>query len=293
MYITYLKLFLSALFWGSSAIVGKLLFKEFLPSQVIFIRFALASIFLSFLIFVVKREPLYVSIKGHFKLIILGIIGVTLCYYFYIKGLYLSSALNAGLIESTIPLITLLLAIIIQEEKFRLLNTIGFILAYLGVVIIITKLDFNTIKNSTYNIGDIYLLISTLCFGIYNILVKKFKFNNIDNGQKLFFIFFYGSIFLLPWLYQDLTSGNLTWNLSFLNIFYILILSLGASVIAYIFFNEGIEKIGASKASSFINLVPIITIILAIIFLKEIPSLSQIIGIITILSGVYLSNFNK
>ena len=157
------------------------------------------------------------------------------------------------------------------------------------MVIIVTKLDLNLIKNSTYNIGDIYLLISTLCFGIYNILVKKLTFSKITQSQKLFYIFLYGSILLLPWLYIDSLSQKLNWNLSILNLVYVLILSLGASVLAYVFFNEGIEKIGASKASNFINLVPIITILFAVIFLKEIPDESQIIGMLTILTGIYIS----
>lgn len=289
MYNVYLKLLLSALFWGSSAVVGKLLFDMLTPSQVIFLRFSIASVILGFSIFIIKKETVKISFTEHIKLFLLGGIGISLCYYFYIKGLFYSSAVNAGLIEATIPLVTLFIAVLIKEEKFNLLDTIGFITAYLGVVIIVTKLDLNLIKNSTYNIGDIYLLISTLCFGVYNILVKKLTFAKITQSQKLYYIFLYGSILLLPWLYFDSLSQNLNWNLSILDIVYILILSLGASVLAYVFFNEGIEVIGASKASNFINLVPIITIIFAIIFLNEILDKSQIIGMLTILTGVYIS----
>lgn len=289
MYNIYIKLFFSVLFWGSSAVVGKLLLDVLLPSQVIFLRFSIASIILGFSIFIIKKQSTKISFIEHIKLISLGSIGVSLCYYFYIKGLFYSSALNAGLIEATIPLVTLLIAVLIREEKFNLLDTLGFIVAYIGVVIIVTKLDLNLIKNSTYNIGDIYLLISTLCFGIYNILVKKLTFSKITQSQKLFYIFLYGSILLLPWLYIDSLSQKLNWNLSILNLVYVLILSLGASVLAYVFFNEGIEKIGASKASNFINLVPIITILFAVIFLKEIPDESQIIGMLTILTGIYIS----
>ncbi len=293
MFNIYLKLFFSALFWGSSAVVGKLLFKSLLPSQVIFLRFFIAFLLLGLFIIFIKKQTLKISLSEHFKLLTLGLVGVTICYIFYIKGLFFSSALNAGLIEATIPLVTLFLAVILKEEKFNLLSALGFVIAYTGVVIIVTKLDINLIKTLNFNIGDIYLLISTFAFGIYNILIKKMNFSNINQNQKLFYIFLYGSIFLIPWIYIDSQLDKLNWTLSILEIFFVLVLSLGASVLAYIFFNEGIEKIGASKASSFINLVPIITIFLAIIFLKEIPNRSQIIGAIIILLGVYIAQQPK
>ncbi len=293
MYSIYLKLFFSALFWGSSAVVGKLLFESLLPSQVIFLRFFIAFLLLGIFIVFIRKQSISLSIFEHFKLALLGLIGVTVCYIFYIKGLFFSSALNAGLIEATIPLVTLFLAVILKEEKFNLLSALGFIIAYIGVVIIVTQLNLNLIKTLNFNIGDIYLLVSTLAFGVYNILIKKINFSNINQNQKLFYIFFYGSIFLLPWLYNDSQSNKLNWSLSMLEIFFVLVLSLGASVLAYMFFNEGIEKIGASRASSFINLVPIITIIFAIFFLREIPNKSQIIGAIIILLGVYIAQKPK
>jgi len=287
----YIKLVLAAFFWASSAIAGKLILETFLPSQITFLRFGVATIILVFFIFFKKEKP-SISLQEHFKLALLGIVGVSLCYYFYFRGLNLSSALNAGLIEATIPLITLAISIGIKEEKFNIKSSIGFALAYIGVAIVITKLDFYIIVNSKYNIGDLLLLMSTFCFGIYNVLVKKLNFTFYSQKIKLFYIFMYGSIALIPSLYFDSLHVKLNWNFSLYNTILILLLSLGASVLAYIFFNEGIKNLGASKASSFINLVPILTIILAIVILKEPLSLAQFIGSIAILFGVYISQQN-
>lgn len=288
MHTIYVKLVLAAFFWASSAIAGKLMLETFLPSQITFLRFGFATIILIFFIFFEKEKP-SISLHEHIKLALLGVVGVSLCYYFYFRGLNLSSALNAGLIEATIPLITLAISIGIKEEKFNIKNSIGFALAYIGVIIVVTKLDFSVIANSKYNIGDLLLLISTLCFGIYNILVKKLNFSFHSQKIKLLYIFMYGSIALTPWLYFDSLHVKLNWDFSLYNTILILLLSLGASVLAYIFFNEGIIKLGASKASSFINLVPILTIILAIVILRESLSLAQSIGSIAILFGVYIS----
>ena len=67
--------------------------------------------------------------------------------------------------------------------------------------------------------------------------------------------------------------------------------ALGASVLAYVFFNQGIQAIGASRASSFINLVPVITAGLAFILLGERPDFSQLLGSAVILLGVSLSQY--
>jgi len=76
---------------------------------------------------------------------------------------------------------------------------------------------------------------------------------------------------------------------SLYNLGFILFLSLGSSVLAYLFFNEGIKQLGASKASGFINYVPIITIVLSLVILRETPVSSQCIGAAIVLSGIYLS----
>jgi len=287
----YIKLILAAFFWASSAIAGKLMLEIFHPSQVTFLRFGVATLILVIFVLLEKKRTT-ISLREHLKLAILGIVGVSLCYYFYFEGLNLSSALNAGLIEATIPLITLAISIGIKEEKFNVKNSVGFALAYLGVIIVVTNLDFSVIANSNYNMGDLLLLISTVCFGIYNILVKKLDFSFVSQKVKLLYIFMYGSIALLPWVYFDSLHVELHWDFSLYSIALILVLSLGASVLAYIFFNEGIKELGASRASSFINLVPILTIILAIAILKESLSLAQAIGSVAILLGVYISQKN-
>ncbi len=241
----YIKLIISAFFWGSSAIAGKILFKVSCPSQVSFLRFFLAFCFIGFFLLIKRKYFVFVSFSEHLKLAILGVVGIALCYYFYFKGLYLSSAFNAGIIESTIPLITLFISVMVGEEKFELANTIGFIIAYIGVIIIVTKMDLSIIINSNYNFGDVLLLLSTLCFGIYNVLVKKFHFKFKSQYMKLLLIFMYGSIAIFFWLIVDLQTTSMVWDFSLLEIVAILVLSLGASVLSYIFFNHGISKLGS------------------------------------------------
>ena len=95
----------------------------------IFLTFIILKLFL-----LIKRKHFAeVTFIAHVRLAVLGIVGIALFYYFYFKGLYYSSAFNAGLLEATIPLVTLGISVLIGEEAFGIENTIGFIIAYIGV----------------------------------------------------------------------------------------------------------------------------------------------------------------
>jgi drug/metabolite transporter (DMT)-like permease len=73
--------------------------ESLLPSQVTFLRFFIAFVILGIFILVIKQYKVKISLFEHIKLAILGFVGIALCYYFYFKGLYYSTAFNAGLIE--------------------------------------------------------------------------------------------------------------------------------------------------------------------------------------------------
>ncbi|MFY1635016.1 DMT family transporter [Solwaraspora sp. WMMB335] len=292
--LTYTALCAAAFFWGGSAIAGKLLLGSTLPASVTFSRFAGAAILL-LLVCLVMRLRLRVSLREHAQFAVLGIVGVTLCYYFYFEGLARSTAINAALAEATIPLVTLALSVAARRERSSSWQTAGFIVSYLGVVLIITRMDWRVVAESRYNVGDLLLIASTLCFGLYNFLLRWFA-PRATSMVQTYYIFAYGSLALVPWLFlsngalRDLgRMPGLPGDLLAAAVF----MCVGSSVLAYVFFNHGIETIGASKASSFINLVPVITIVLAIALLREIPSAAQIVGGVVVLAGVYLANRAK
>lgn len=234
-----------------------------------------------------------IDLQTHFRMFITAMFGVTLCYYFYFNGLNNSSAFNAGIIEATIPLITLLIAAMSGMERVRSWQLIGLIIAYLGVALTITGGDWHILSVAAYHRGDILLLISTLCFGIYNVLIKRWVIV-LSGMVRMFYLFFYGSMAFVPWVLNDcyhlhglVYSGM---HISAISILSMAFMSIGGSVLAYLFFNQGIDAIGATKAASFINLVPFITVFLSVVVLKEPAGSLKWAGALIILSGVMLSN---
>jgi|GEM_PF-1006435 len=288
----YITLLLSAFFWGGSAIAGKFSLAIFFPSTVTFLRFFIAAIII--LIFLKnKKQLMVIDPVMHLKMFITAIFGVTLCYYFYFKGLNSSSAFNAGIIEATIPLITLLFAALSGMEHVKAWQLIGLFIAYLGVTITITGGDLNILSVAAYHKGDILLLISTLCFGVYNVLIKRWTMP-LSGMARMFYLFIYGSIAFVPWVIIDFYDFHgfiyPNMHISVISILSILFMSIGGSVLAYLFFNQGIEAIGATKAASFINVVPFITVLLSVFVLKEPAGPLKWAGAVIIMSGVMLSN---
>jgi drug/metabolite transporter (DMT)-like permease len=289
--VTYAALCAAAFFWGGSAIAGKLLLDSMLPASVTFSRFAGAAVVL-LVVCLTMRMRMRVTLREHAHFAVLGVVGVTLCYYFYFEGLARSTAINAALAEATIPLVTLGLTVVAGRERSSRWQAAGFLLSYLGVVLIVTRMDWRVVAEARYNTGDLLLIASTVCFGLYNFLLRGFA-PQATPLVRTYYIFAYGSLALLPWLL--LTNGavddlrrlpGLPADLLFSAVF----MCVGSSVLAYVFFNHGIETIGAAKASSFINLVPVITIVLAIAVLREIPTTAQIVGGLVVLGGVYVAN---
>ncbi len=288
----YITLSLSAFFWGGSAIAGKYALVVFVPSIVTFLRFFIAAAII-FILIKDKRKLIHIGLITHLRMFITAIFGVTLCYYFYFNGLNGSSAFNAGIIEATIPLITLLIAAMSGMEHVKPWQLTGLIVAYLGVTITITGGDLEILSAASYNAGDIMLLISTLCFGIYNVLIKRWIIP-LPGMIRMFYLFFYGSIAFLPWVLTDAYQlrsycypGK---EITLISISSLLFMSIGGSVLAYLFFNQGIDEIGATKAASFINLVPFITVLLSVFVLKEPAGIFKWLGAVVIISGVMLSN---
>jgi len=212
---------------------------------------------------------------------------VTLCYFFYCQGLYASTAFNAGLIEATVPLVTLAFAVVSRRERLHLVRAFGFAVACLGIVVIVARGNPQNLITMSFNRGDMLLLLSTVCFGAYNVLTRAFTSDTPDTVRTLY-IFLYGTIGLVPWLLRDWATEGTLLHPTIRGVAATIFLAAGSSVLAYVFFNEGVRLLGASRASGFINLVPVATAVLAMAVLRELPTVAEEGGAVMVLLGVAL-----
>lgn len=207
-------------------------------------------------------------------------------------GLTTTTATNAFIINSSIPILILILSYIIFKQQTTKIQTLGIVLSTLGVLYLILQGDISNILSLSFNSGDLWILSSSFSWALYSIFVK-YRPIELTNFEFISTIVLLGFIILLPiYLYQGYSLDHELYLVStyYLEFGYV---SIFASIASYYLWNQGVKEIGANKTGQFTHLMPIFGTILAYIFLDEILKVYHIIGIIFIAVGIYLTLFKN
>lgn len=269
--------------WGVTFVSTKQLLRAYTPEELLVYRFFLATLVI---LLIPPIKISFTKLKEEMLFALLGLFGITLYYWFENIALHYTYATNVGLITSTIPIWTALLAhFLLKDEKFSIDFIIGFLLSISGIALIL--LNGKMLKLNP--LGDFLAILTTFCFAIYSVLLRKIK----GNYSQLYIakkIFLYGYIFIVPLAIGFKIPLPKISSLDNLTIFNFLFLSLIASVLCFIFWNKAISLIGAVKPSNYIYYIPIITMISAYFILEERITLVMLTGGILVFLGVYFNN---
>ena len=259
---------LAALFcilvWGTTFISTKVLLREFSPVEILFYRFLLgyAALWIAcprFLRLTDRRQEVLFALAG--------LCGVTL--YFLLENIALTYtfASNVGVIVAISPFFAGLLAFwLLRAERPGLNFFLGFVAAMLGIGLISfsgsTQLRLNPV-------GDVLAVLAGLSWAGYSILTRKlmaFGYNSLLVTRRCFF---YGLLFMLP----ALPFMEFAWRperlADFSNATNLLFLGLGASALCFVAWTFAIQRLGAVKSCVYIYLVPVVTVITAVLVLHE------------------------
>ena len=280
----HLTALMTILIWGTTFIATKMLLLEFKPIEILFFRFTLGYITLWILF---PRYFAWQGFKHEFMFLCAGLCGVT-CYFLCENiALTYTTASNVGIITNLVPIFTAILAIFfIKSEKPGGNFYFGCLIAIIGVGLISFNGKFVLSVNP---LGDLLAVFACLFWAYYSILTQKCS----NDGYHIILLtrrfFFYGLILMLPALYLF----NFEWELSRFthpaNLFNILFLGVGASAICFVSWNYAVKLVGAVKISIYIYLIPILTIIAAILILNEPFTWITAVGSLLTLCGVILS----
>ena len=269
--------------WGTTFISTKVLLNVFNPVEILFLRFILGLIVL-YLIYPKKLETK--GLKEEKFFIIAGLCGV--CLYYLLENIALSYtyASNVSVILSVAPIFTAILSkIYFKDNSLKISFFIGFILAILGICLI----SFNGGEVSFGPKGDILSILAAITWAIYSICTQKigeFGYNTIQCTRR---IFIYGTLFMLPSLLIYDFNISLSDFSNIAVILNLLFLGVGASAICFVTWNLAVKYIGPVKASVYIYVAPIITVVVAFIVLGEKMSKMAILGTVLILIGLIVS----
>lgn len=283
----YFQVFFAVFVWGSSFVFTKILVHEISPLSIVTFR---ALIGIVTLIFLTKSDikPADLKFGNIYKIFILAVLGVGLQQYIQAYSLIYTEANHAGWLIATTPIIVAVLSVIFGE-RIGLSKTIAFALGFIGTILVVFS------KSSLINLsllpstkGDLIFLISALTWAWYVIGVNRW-FKKSKQTKITTITMLVAMLSLLPiWL----VSGRFyeIYNISMKGFFCLAYLGILSSGFGYMFWNNGVEKLGPVKTSYFLYLEPFATLITSYIFLGEDISLTVISGGILILFGVYIIN---
>jgi drug/metabolite transporter (DMT)-like permease len=279
----------TALFWSGAFITGKMAVVEFPPFALTFFRFLFALPFIFCLLYGREKEKWLPKGKQWIPLIILGIVGTFFYHVLFFSALRYTTAINSSLIGATNPVLTTLMAVLFFNESLTKKRLIGIIFSFSGVFLIVTNADWQLISTFSFNPGDVLMFIAVLSWALYALLSRSYMLKySLSPLMVTSYTFLICVLISIPFVIGENPATYLhkTSVYGWLSILY---MSLFASVLGYLIQLFAIEKIGASRAAVFVNLVPIFTIIQSVFILGESFTLFKCIGALSIIIGVYLA----
>lgn len=282
----YLLLSLASLFWAGNIVLGRFIAADFPPMALSVLRWGCACLMILPFAWphlhadwpVIRRNlPLFTLLS------LTGLAGYNAIAYL---GLQSTQALNALLIQSSGPLFVALWSLVLLGIRLTWPQTIGICISLLGVLTILSRGHPEALAAIHLNKGDLLFTLGMIVFGVYSVLAMK-----RPAIHPLSFIAFasgYGTLLLLPALIVEVLSGHHP-ALSVDNALTLAYVAIFPSILSYLFFNRGVELIGANRAAPFFHLIPVFGSVMAIAFLGERPQLFHAIGYALVLAGVVIA----
>ena len=288
----YILVILAVFFWSGNFIFGRYISSDIHPLQLAFYRWLLVLLLLMPYI-IMRYKNLVVQFKNHYGILIiqsaLGISGFNTFLYY---GLQTTTATNALLINSSIPMIIIVLSAFILKNNVTKLQFFGIVLSTLGVMYLVLKGNINNIAEFEFTKGDFWIIIACFDWALYSVLLKykpkdlnAFEFFGITTligTIILFFVFLFSD---QQFSLEFINKGEVFMALSYIVIF--------PSILSFYFWNIATEKLSANITGQFAHIMPIFGAIMAYYILGEVLHAYHYVGILLIAVGIYLSIFLK
>jgi drug/metabolite transporter (DMT)-like permease len=282
---SYWKPLVAVVFWGASFIATKQALEELKPLVIILIR-QLLGIGLLASIAVQQKRSFAVNIKDHKWIVVLSCIA-SFHLWIQVTGLQFTSASNTGWIIGITPVFMVLLAYVFFKEKISAIQTVGIMIAFGGLLLLVSKGDFSSIGIIS-NKGDLLVLLSSFTWAVYSLIGKKITIN-YPPIMTILFLFIMMSIIIGPFtINRENFSGII--NLTLTGWISVLFLGIFCSGIAYVLWAQALSEMPATKVGAFLYLEPFVTVFAAWVILTEQLSLLTFVSGLIILGGVILVN---
>ncbi|MDX1269897.1 MAG: DMT family transporter, partial [Oceanisphaera sp.] len=284
----YLKLLGMAVFWGGTFVAGKLAARHVGPYAAAFLRFAIASVFLLLAAWKIEGRLPAIRPRQVLPVFLLGLTGVLAYNVFFFKGLKLIEASRAAIIIANNPIGIALFSALIFRERLTPLRMAGILVSISGAVLVITRGSLAALIGGTVGWGELFILGCVASWVTFSLLGKALL-SEMTPLTSVLYASLSGTLFLaLPaWQEGILRVWPEYSPVDWLCLFY---LGFFGTVLGFVWYYQGIQRIGAMKAGVFINFVPVSAIVFSFLILDEPLTVSLLAGPSLVLTGVYLTN---
>ena len=283
----WLLLSLAMLFWAGNSVVGRMVNADIPPIGLAFWRWVAASVLvLPFAWPHLRRD--WEAIKRHRILLafmaLTGLAGFNALLY---SALHTTTAINSVLLQSATPPLIFLFGFWMFRERVTWAQVIGLVVALAGVAWIVSSGSPSGLLDLKLNQGDALMLVAVAGYALYSVLLKK----KPDVHPMSFLAATCGlSILVLAPLYVTEHLAGYEVQASTPTLLALAYVAVFPSILAYLFFNRGVEIMGANKAGQFMNLMPAFGALLAVVFLDEQLHVFHGVGLLLIAAGIVISS---
>ncbi|WP_075878860.1 DMT family transporter [Vreelandella massiliensis] len=281
--IYFLPPLATVLIWSGNMTINQLTVGAIAPSSIAFLRWLLALLVLTpFVLPAAWRHRAEIRREWP-KLALLGLLGMGLWQGLAYVAAQTTSATNMGILAAMVPLLTVLLSALILREAPTIGGVMGGVLAFFGVTVLLGQGNPLSLLRLEVSPGDALMVVAATCYALYGVMLKRWQMG-LPPWVMLYAQVCFAVLFLLPpYLIGPMTPVDSH------NIGLIVYAGIPASIITTFLWMRAVRQIGASQASIFINLMPLFSAVIAMVFLAERLAAFHLIGGFLILAGVIMA----
>lgn len=281
----YLRLVLTALMWAGMFHVGQYAVAHMSPLSAAAWRFGLAA--LIFLPLVAWREGWSLDglRRNALVLTIMAVVGVFGFNMGLFYGLQHTSAVNGALIVGVNPALTAVLAAFINRRAPSVAQVLGLGLGLAGVVVVVSHGSWATLASLHVASGDALVLLGALCWAVYTVLPQRFV-KGLSSVQVAASTVTGGAVLMVA--FASVSTTDLVQWPSWPMLAAIGFMGIFGSVLAYLWWNDGIKVIGPTQAAICMNFVPLFATLIGVLRGQHVGA-AQWIGAALVVGGVLVS----
>jgi len=277
--------------WAGNWVLGRALRDAFDPVSLNFWRWVVAlAVIAPFGVRAIAGKG--AIIRRHLGILaLLAVLSVPLFQSLVYLGLRTTTAINAVLLNSSMPLFIIACSWLVERERATARQIAGMLISLAGIVIIMTRGEPARLLDLELHAGDAWILLAMPPWGLYSVLLKR-RPAELGGLAFLFVISFLGLAMLLPpFLLQSIVAPPPAPSMD--AVLAVVYVGIAASVIAFICWNRGVALVGANAAGFTLHLLPAFGTLLAIVFLGEAFGAYHAAGVAAILAGVMLATYSN